>query len=438
MVDVDVIMKMIPRIYAIWIIFGIAAITSKVHSVTEKQMYNAPPVPGLPENTDPTQPTSTIKAKPGEVLLSNSYLPAVMQAVAYYVELIQYEPQYMTTIEPPYTVAVVGQPVQSEEFTSTVSTTQRTTQRTTYSTTTRPTTRPTWYSTTTRPTTRPTWYSTTVAPLTTRYTTTTTAATTKPTTQSTWWSTTTARPTYQYTTKPTIPSTRQTTQRPWYADQTTHAHNPGYYQPSSPLYDYPDSAHRPTQKPQTGNLPLLSISQTQFFDWFLQMKTKGLSEMSEYDLQFLHQLPSGLLQDILYERYEQPAFLDKDNVDEFRKVYDDFYGRNQPVTGRKKVPPTKPYVQLLMLYDLLKREAKKLMLNKFQGYSPEMLEELHKTSQGSAERQLHTLLYRMITQDDVNKPDIVVRVTAIIEDLITPESTLAMALRYIPPLAFVP
>lgn len=87
---------------------------------------------------------------------------------------------------------------------------------------------------------------------------------------------------------------------------------------------------------------------------------------TEHDLQFLHQLPSGLLKDILSERYEQPAFLDKDNVNEFRKVYDDFYGRNQPVTGRKKVPPTKPYVQLLMLYDLLKREAKKLMLNKFQ------------------------------------------------------------------------
>lgn len=50
-----------------------------------------------------------------------------------------------------------------------------------------------------------------------------------------------------------------------------------------------------------------------------------------------------------------------------------------------------------------------------QGYSPEMLEELNKTSQGSAERQLHTLLYRMISRDDVNKPDIIVRVTAIIE-----------------------
>lgn len=87
---------------------------------------------------------------------------------------------------------------------------------------------------------------------------------------------------------------------------------------------------------------------------------------AEYDLQFLHQLPSSLLQEILYERYEQPALLDKDNVDEFLKVYDDFYGRNQPVTGRKKIPPTKPYVQMLMLYDLLKREAKRLMLNKFE------------------------------------------------------------------------
>lgn len=86
----------------------------------------------------------------------------------------------------------------------------------------------------------------------------------------------------------------------------------------------------------------------------------------EYDLQFLHQLPSGLLQDILYERYEQPALLDIDNVNEFLKVYDDFYGRNQPVTGKKKVPATKPYVQMLMLYDLLKREAKRLMLNKFE------------------------------------------------------------------------
>lgn len=271
-------------------------VSLQVYSIPEEQTHNAPPVPGLPENTDPTEPTplSTIKTKPGEDLLSNSYLPAVMQAIAYYVELIQYEPQYMTTIEPPYTAAVVGQPVQSEEFTSTVSTTQRTTQRTTYSTSTRPTTRPTWYTSTTPLTTRPTWYSTTTRPTTTRATTTratttrtttTRPITTRPTYQTTRPTYQTTRPTYQ-TTRPTLQTTKQTTTTirttpsPWYADQSTHAHNPGYYQPSSPLYDYPESVHRPTQKPQTGNLPLLSISQSQFFDWFLQMKTKQLSEMS--------------------------------------------------------------------------------------------------------------------------------------------------------------
>lgn len=87
---------------------------------------------------------------------------------------------------------------------------------------------------------------------------------------------------------------------------------------------------------------------------------------AEYDLQYLHQLPAGLLQDIRLERYEQPALLDEDNVNEFHRVYDDFYGRTQPVTGKKQTPPTRPYVQMVLLYDLLKRDAKQLMLNKFE------------------------------------------------------------------------
>lgn len=37
-------------------------------------------------------------------MLSNSYLPAVMQAVAYYLELLKYEVVEKTTIEPPFTI----------------------------------------------------------------------------------------------------------------------------------------------------------------------------------------------------------------------------------------------------------------------------------------------------------------------------------------------
>lgn len=94
-----------------------------------------------------------------------------------------------------------------------------------------------------------------------------------------------------------------------------------------------------------------------------------ISNQKDYELQFLHPLPSGLLQDILYEPYEQPALSDADNINEFRRIYDDFYGRaasDGPQTGKKRVPPTRPYVQFLMLYDQMKREAKKLMLQTFE------------------------------------------------------------------------
>lgn len=122
--------------------------------------------------------------------------------------------------------------------------------------------------------------------------------------------------------------------------------------------------------------------------------------VSDYNLQLLDLLPLRLLQDIDGERYELPALLDKDNVNEFRKIYDDKYhesetdlqqiniaGGNKPHlmdnrhdsvsssssmkagsggSGRKRVPPTKPYIHMLMLYDLLKREAKKFMFNLYE------------------------------------------------------------------------
>ena len=94
----------------------------------------------------------------------------------------------------------------------------------------------------------------------------------------------------------------------------------------------------------------------------------------DYDLQILDPLPQKLLYDIEAERYELPTLLLEDNVNEFRRLYDDSYGENLRVDAdsdgrtnrKKKVPPTKAYIHMLMLYDLLKREAKKLMLNKYE------------------------------------------------------------------------
>ena len=48
-----------------------------------------------------------------------------------------------------------------------------------------------------------------------------------------------------------------------------------------------------------------------------------------------------------------------ENLEQFLRKYDDKYGRHVPSqTGEKKTPPTKPYVEFLVLYDLMKREAK--------------------------------------------------------------------------------
>lgn len=65
-------------------------------------MPHAPPVPGLP-GSDP--PRSTTEGAPEDFTpkyLTN-YLPAVMQALAYYVEKMMYTDVDMTTVQPPYT-----------------------------------------------------------------------------------------------------------------------------------------------------------------------------------------------------------------------------------------------------------------------------------------------------------------------------------------------
>lgn len=93
----------------------------------------------------------------------------------------------------------------------------------------------------------------------------------------------------------------------------------------------------------------------------------------ENELQYLDPLPKKLLIDIHRESNRLPALLDLDNVNEFRKKYDDsFYPRyrnnvpdmqymrmrmriqmmqqhRQTLTGRKKPPPTRAYVPIVVL-----------------------------------------------------------------------------------------
>lgn len=245
----------------------------------------------------------------------------------------------------------------------------------------------------------------------------------------------------------------------------TTLHKPGYFGPEKPPSTpvpaiTPSSAFESLPETTTENGEALLWNDKQFFEWFFQSKYKQIKLENEYSLQLLDPLPLRLLQDIDSERYELSALLDKDNVNEFRKLYDDQYRVSElgllPSTptsvntpnhqvsdripglngSRKRVPPTKPYIHMLMLYDLLKREAKKYMFNLYEGYSSGILAELASCKSENGQQQLLYVLTRMLQEKNIEKSDVVSRTNAMIAELENEHSAISKALVEIPPLKF--
>ncbi|XP_055638479.1 uncharacterized protein LOC129776708 [Toxorhynchites rutilus septentrionalis] len=270
------------------------------------------------------------------------------------------------------------------------------------------------------------------------------------------------------TAKPTT-TTTAAPQRP------TTFHKPGYFGPAQPPPTPATAITSPTSnvthqeqttKPSTETTETLLWNDKQFFEWFLQSKYKQIKLDNEYDLQLLDPLPYRLRQDIDNERNELPALLDIDNVNEFRRIYDDKYpggvdslidshktnngGNTEDVNnrisgsgnpggkGKKRVPPTKPYIHMLMLYDLLKREAKKFMFNMSEGYGLEIISYLSQIKANSCQQQLLSVLARMLEEKNIEKADVVSRTKAMIAELENPNGQIATTLSLFPPLVFVP
>uniref|UniRef100_A0A182Q2W7 Uncharacterized protein n=1 Tax=Anopheles farauti TaxID=69004 RepID=A0A182Q2W7_9DIPT len=279
-----------------------------------------------------------------------------------------------------------------------------------------------------------------------RPTTTTTAATTTSTIATT------------STTKPSGDTTL-TTAKP--ADSTlvpTSPHKPGYYGPDKP----PPTVVSTTMKATTSSTPVTTTTEvpkvnenptTQsllwsdkpFTEWFLESKRKALPQNALPNTELLDPLPLKVLQAFNREPYEPLALRPEDNANEFRRLYDDKY--RGPISlivlekgtkkgGKKRVPPTKPYLHMLVLYDLLKREAKKNMYNIYEGYSEAILEELTLMDFPTAKDQLHYALTQLLERKDIEKSDVVSRSKQMITDLNTRNSALTMALEVVPPLRF--
>ncbi|KAH8390442.1 hypothetical protein KR200_004859 [Drosophila serrata] len=296
--------------------------------------------------------------------LLTSYLPASMQALAYYIDLLQYEPLSSTTVEPPFNAD------DGAVMESTTGIPQRSTAA------------PTKIRTTTR---KPSggaggsgWWQ-----------------------PPSWWETPQRTST---TRKPTSPPTRP--------------HRPAIFSPA--------------RKPETERV----------------LEGYALFEEIGDDVDF-DKLPLSLIRDIQSEHDDFTN--DVESLDNFLRLYDDNYGRaafdfesamdrwsTASIAGKKRVPPTKPYVDFLLVYDLLKRDAKAANLSKYEGYSEDLLEQLHELSQASSARQLHTLFQRMLDRGDVQRSDVVARVQGIVKDLGNPKSATAKALAFIPSMQFLP
>lgn len=185
------------------------------------------PVPGEPLNTDATYRTTRAILPP---MLSDSYLPAVMQAVAYYVELLQYEVLDMTTVEPPFTLATQeNDAIQQKPMSINKIPVRTTTPLTTLDVTTRHTTQ-------------------------------------KTTTKSSIFVATSSHKPGYFAPQPVV-------QELVMGEVEQHIDD-------DKSVEIEETTASLTVKPTLAALPLLSISSDQFFSWFLQMKDQKFSQAS--------------------------------------------------------------------------------------------------------------------------------------------------------------
>ncbi|XP_043951562.1 mucin-5B [Drosophila biarmipes] len=411
--------------------------------------------------------------------LLTSYLPASMQALAYYIDLLQYEPLSSTTVEPPFSA---DDAVEATTAASRPSTALPTRTRTT--TTRRPGGTgalgsvwwqpPSWWETSSPPPPPP--ESTTASappstPVPTRMRTTTTTKSTTPTKRPSgtgalgsawqapsWWvtspppplstesTTASARPSTPLPTRmstTTTTTSTTTTRRPSGTGALGSAWQaPSWWQPPQRTSSTARPSFPPTVSHRPGifapvSPPERAVEGQTIFD-----------EIEDDDADF-DSLPLSLIRDIQNERHDFTN--DVESLDNFLRLYDDNYGRaafdvesamdrwsTTSIAGKKRVPPTKPYVDFLLVYDLLKRDAKAANLSKYEGYSEDLLEQLHELSQASSARQLHTLFQRMLDRGDVQRSDVVARVQGIVKDLGNPKSATSKALAFIPSMQFLP
>ncbi|XP_049879538.1 uncharacterized protein LOC126376272 isoform X1 [Pectinophora gossypiella] len=294
--------------------------------------------------------------------------------------------------------------------------------------------------------------------------------TTKPTTKPSWtnkpansWPTFTSKPT---TSKPYVSlSDVEWTppQNGWWMSiglnrrsQTTPFHRPGLYAPVAPpkpsdrinpksgfLLPFDHNTQYTVIEPQEKRTeePLLAIHQEEVkplmepakeapllppaFEDQVSKRSDGYQaeELTEENLQYLSQNVKDLI-----KMAHDPD--DERVVD----VWEGVRANNQEVTPKGKLSSSN--LRLLLLYDLLSREAKRQRLSDYSGFSPDVMRNLVESSSGGARAQLSLALSKMVERADCQHEYANNRAREMVTELAKDESKLSSELRYLQPLVY--
>ncbi|RVE44081.1 hypothetical protein evm_011274 [Chilo suppressalis] len=274
----------------------------------------------------------------------------------------------------------------------------------------------------------------------------------------------------QPTTKPprtTTKPSKQTTKpsKPWKPtskpplDLTTPHHNPGLYAPYAP----PKANERLTHKTQFVLLPLESNSQYTVLhpperkteEPLLSIhdeEVKPLVEPSPEEMPLLpphfdadkaarsdilnidEELNDDSLQYLSQNVREMIKMANDDTDDRLVDVWEGLRSGPEP---SQKVKLSGSNLRLLLLYDLLSREAKRQRLSDYSGFSPDVMKNLVDSSSGTARNQLKMALSKMVERRDCEHEYANNRAREMVSELGRDESALSSELRYLQPLVYM-
>ncbi|XP_045522662.1 uncharacterized protein LOC123713162 isoform X1 [Pieris brassicae] len=256
--------------------------------------------------------------------------------------------------------------------------------------------------------------------------------------------------------KDEVPLKTTTTHKP--LDITTPFHKPGLYSPSSP--PKPSDRISPGKNfPKTQQFVLLPIEQHQYSlikpqgtksdGPLLAAHNEEVNPIVDPAPNDPHLLPpyddlkvSSRSDDFDEENLQYLSanvreMIRMANDPDDDRIVDVWEGlRLNPAEPSSKGKLSTSNLRLLLLYDLLSRDAKRQRLSDYSGFSPEVMKSLAESSSGGARAQLSMALSKMVDRHDCGHDYANNRSKEMVAELAKDESTLSAALRYLQPLVY--